>query len=533
MLPTRDPTCFLMRLPRRVPWATLAQLEQVYSWVYSQDAGDSSRDSAIERLSAWKFMMPLPHALESLLSILVAIRQESTYNAGASSSLSLRQSYATAIIRLVNGLVDPLQLGTYARSISSIAAQIGLPAWLVELRHAATHEDLPSLELLRDGVKECLTWLLHNYFRPTLDPTLAHAAPQIRHSLRPAEPLLRRYKGLLKSLARDDDGAARRDNADVRAVLRELERWLAEARIAGANAQSTNENEGWWHARADDNDGDEPREAWALDRLCEALLARGALVPLSRRKRAPPEGSRYPPPALLAIWTPLLENLAVGSLRTALSSHILARLLAERHHHASPDGDDDSDDDDDDERASYEHCLAAWGAWLVEEWRLADETDADVSARREDVFFQLVHALCTSCRDKETTGAPLACQPGAQALLAALCASDRRLAEISATVLRRVSATGAAAQVSVGDAAQAWNETDLDIMDARLQAARSLVDAPERQPQEQIQCSPAPEPGPGGRGSSSSSMSLRNGWRLLTETDGWRPCPIGIYIGGR
>ncbi|KAH9043781.1 Las1-domain-containing protein [Lactarius pseudohatsudake] len=519
-----------MRLPRRVPWATLAQLEQVYSWVYSQDAGDSSRDSAIERLSAWKFMMPLPHALESLLSILVAIRQESTYNAGASSSLSLRQSYATAIIRLVNGLVDPLQLGTYARSISSIAAQIGLPAWLVELRHAATHEDLPSLELLRDGVKECLAWLLHNYFRPTLDPTLAHAAPQIRHRLRPAEPLLRRYKGLLKSRARDDD-AARRDNADVRAVLRELERWLAEARIAGASAQSTNENEGWWHARADDDgDGDEPREAWALDRLCEALLARGALVPLSRKKRAPPpEGSRYPPPALLAIWTPLLENLAVGPLRTALSSHILARLLAE-HHHACPD---------DDERASYELCLAAWGAWLVEEWRLADETDADVSARREDVFFQLVHALCTSCRrDEETTGAPLACQPGAQALLAALCASDRRLAEISATVLRRADATGAAAQVSVqqGDAAQAWSETDLDIMDARLRAALSLTDAPERQPQEQIQCSPAPEPGPRGRGSSASSreiVPLRDGWRLLTEADGWRPCPIGIYIGGR
>ncbi|KAH8992057.1 Las1-domain-containing protein [Lactarius akahatsu] len=508
-----------MRLPRRVPWATLAQLEQVYSWVYSQDAGDSSRDSAIERLSAWKFMMPLPHALESLLSILVTIRQESTYNAGVSSSLSLRQSYATAIIRLVNGLVDPLQLGTYARSISSIAAQIGLPAWLVELRHAATHEDLPSLELLRDGVKECLTWLLHNYFRPTLDPTLAHAAPQIRHSLRPAEPLLRRYKGLLKSLARDDD-AARRHNADVRAVLRELERWLAEARIAGANA----------HADADD--GDEPREAWALDRLCEALLARGALVPLSRKKRAPPEGSRYPPPALLAIWTPLLENLAVGPLRTALSSHIVARLLVEHNHDACPD------DDDDDERASYELCLAAWGAWLVEEWRLADESDADVSARREDVFFQLVHALCTSCRDKATTGAPLACcQPGAQALLAALCASDRRLAEISATVLRRANnATGAAAQVSVQQGDEPWNETDLDIMDARLRAAFSLADAPERQPQEQIQCSPAPEPGPGGRGSSASNkeiVPLRDGWRLLTETDGWRPCPIGIYIEGR
>jgi ribosomal biogenesis protein LAS1 len=100
-------------------------------------------------------MMPLPHALESLLSILVAVRQDNaSSDVGLSSSLSLRQSYATALIRLVNGLVDPLQSGTYARSILSIAAQIGLPAWLVELRHAATHEGLPSLELLRDGAKE-------------------------------------------------------------------------------------------------------------------------------------------------------------------------------------------------------------------------------------------------------------------------------------------------------------------------------------------------------------------------------------------
>lgn len=70
------------------------------------------------------------------------------------SHLSLRQSYSAAIIRLVNGLVDPLQHGTYARSIASIANQLGLPPWLVELRHAATHEDLPSIELLREAARE-------------------------------------------------------------------------------------------------------------------------------------------------------------------------------------------------------------------------------------------------------------------------------------------------------------------------------------------------------------------------------------------
>jgi ribosomal biogenesis protein LAS1 len=72
------------------------------------------------------------------------------------SGYNLRQCYSTAIIRLVNGLVDPLQSGVYARSIASIAAQLGLPGWLVEVRHAATHEELPSLEVLREAAQEVI-----------------------------------------------------------------------------------------------------------------------------------------------------------------------------------------------------------------------------------------------------------------------------------------------------------------------------------------------------------------------------------------
>jgi len=72
----------------------------------------------------------------------------------AFSGYNLRQCYSTAVIRLVNGLVDPLQSGVYARSIASIAAQLGLPGWLVEVRHAATHEELPSLEVLREAAHE-------------------------------------------------------------------------------------------------------------------------------------------------------------------------------------------------------------------------------------------------------------------------------------------------------------------------------------------------------------------------------------------
>lgn len=110
------------------------------------------------QLSAWKAITSLPHALESTLALLTAILQDSTHQ-HTFATLSIRQNYATALVRLVNGLVDPLQLGAYARSIASIASQLGFPPWLVELRHAVTHEDLPSLELLRDAAREVYIFL--------------------------------------------------------------------------------------------------------------------------------------------------------------------------------------------------------------------------------------------------------------------------------------------------------------------------------------------------------------------------------------
>jgi ribosomal biogenesis protein LAS1 len=90
-------------------------------------------------------------------------------------------------------------------------------------------------------------------------------------------------------------------------VLREIERWLAEARLAAAvhthasEFASSSLSYRGRHAgepvvaavvdNGDDDDGDgdvddeepEPREAWALDRLCDALLVKGVLVPISRK----------------------------------------------------------------------------------------------------------------------------------------------------------------------------------------------------------------------------------------------------------
>lgn len=56
--------------------------------------------------------------------------------------------------RFVNSLVDPLQTTYFARSMATLAAQLGLPLWFIEVRHAATHEDLPRLPVLRDAARQ-------------------------------------------------------------------------------------------------------------------------------------------------------------------------------------------------------------------------------------------------------------------------------------------------------------------------------------------------------------------------------------------
>lgn len=139
-----------------MPWAAPSQLEQIYTAIYSTE----DWDFAIRRLSAWKYATGLPHALDAALSFLVATQADTKESV---CKLVVRQNYALALIRFVNGLVDPLQKGVYARSIAAIATQINLPLSLVELRHACTHEELPSLGTLREGrklVRFCVSYAI-------------------------------------------------------------------------------------------------------------------------------------------------------------------------------------------------------------------------------------------------------------------------------------------------------------------------------------------------------------------------------------
>jgi hypothetical protein len=71
------------------------------------------------------------------------------------------------LVRLVNGVSDAFQKGSVASSVARLAVdKAGLPRWLVDMRHEASHNSLPSLSALQLAVQDMATWLLERYWRP-------------------------------------------------------------------------------------------------------------------------------------------------------------------------------------------------------------------------------------------------------------------------------------------------------------------------------------------------------------------------------
>ncbi|GES98618.1 Las1-domain-containing protein [Rhizophagus clarus] len=151
----------MLKIPRIVPWTSLEEFQQVRQWLYSESP--NQREIGVKRVKAWSSRGKVPHAVVSTAAFVeVSLRDEFRYE--NISNHELRLLYSMVFIRFVNGMVDPVQQGTFALSISSIAVKLNMPLWFVEVRHAGTHEHLPSLQILRNGCRQALQWLNENYW---------------------------------------------------------------------------------------------------------------------------------------------------------------------------------------------------------------------------------------------------------------------------------------------------------------------------------------------------------------------------------
>ncbi|GAA5868505.1 hypothetical protein JCM3774_005401 [Rhodotorula dairenensis] len=359
-------------VPRKTAWSTRAEFVLVFDRLFASDGDVALQRDAISRIQVWLHRGQCPHAVEStaaLLQLILRDAEPSTSSAAHGvSEHELRLSYSMAVIRFVNSLVDPLQTTYYARSIASLAAQIGLPAWFVELRHQATHEDLPSIAVLRDAARQALDWLYANYWLPALDSasatsTLENALPPLPlATLRPL--LLTTYKSLAKQFTRDASLAGKL-KADVAKTYKDVERWIADNSLGGGIRGGKKE--------------EEARER-ALEAVAEILWEEGGLVPLAKKKR-PSTRSPGLPTELRALWMPLIshfDNLYDGALSETITRRGVDLLCT------TSGGEGGGID------RTYAACVVAWVAELLKDAplgeiaALAEERGANMVVEEDD-----------------------------------------------------------------------------------------------------------------------------------------------------
>jgi hypothetical protein len=165
--------------PRVVPWVSWSEWESVRNSLY--DDGSASRIWGVEVVSMWRSRGRVPHAADStsqLVEVQINDFCSRTYSPDGSqlrttcssvcgiqrSEYELRMQYSIAVLRTVNGFVDQNQTGYFADSVMTLAERIGLPGWIVELRHDATHNHLPSIAVLRAATSSLLAFMWHNYW---------------------------------------------------------------------------------------------------------------------------------------------------------------------------------------------------------------------------------------------------------------------------------------------------------------------------------------------------------------------------------
>ncbi|KAF9598072.1 hypothetical protein IFM89_024106 [Coptis chinensis] len=92
-----------------------------------------------------------------------ALTREDLNSDAMESEVILAMLHSMAIMRLVNGVAHKGRYETEG-SIADKALEIGLPRMLVDLRHEASHRDLPSLRLVQLASVKALEWVKSYYW---------------------------------------------------------------------------------------------------------------------------------------------------------------------------------------------------------------------------------------------------------------------------------------------------------------------------------------------------------------------------------
>ncbi|KAI9271508.1 Las1-like-domain-containing protein [Phascolomyces articulosus] len=275
---------------RQVPWKDHDELVQVHDWLYSDSRSDMQK--GVNRILAWKARQYIPTAIESTLQF-IQLRLRDCEKLSFSGE-ELRLTYSMAIVRLVNGSIDPMQNKARPLPVSVMAERINMPGWFVEIRHDATHGYLPSLALLQDAASQALAWIQETFWVPALRTNRKPVMD--KGKLQDIEKALEYYRkqcmaAQLKNPKKKNEAPSRiRDN-----TMKRLVQIISPDDI--------------------------------LEGLVPVLLDKGFLIPRDKSKRAVFEDNNISN-QLIYLWAPLLEALSekFDDFGISLMSAMLKRL---------------------------------------------------------------------------------------------------------------------------------------------------------------------------------------------------------------
>ncbi|KAK8888515.1 Ribosomal biogenesis protein las1l [Tritrichomonas musculus] len=142
----------MFRCSKPVAWRNWDEWKETYRMLYSNDVKEILW--GCNRVLAWGSKQVLPIAIEVTASLLQELHnpEKNTF------ALSL------AIIRFINGVVEPFKNANQSVPISTIGASYGVPDFVITIRHSATHGKMPSFEFASIGALSALDWLKNNYW---------------------------------------------------------------------------------------------------------------------------------------------------------------------------------------------------------------------------------------------------------------------------------------------------------------------------------------------------------------------------------
>ncbi|WVW82225.1 hypothetical protein I302_104231 [Kwoniella bestiolae CBS 10118] len=482
-----------MKAPKRTPWSSRSELEELYEMLFAPNADEHSRRRGLARMSVYISSPSCPtfiHLLHSLVSVELLPYPPK----GVEENQRSRMMIGMAIVRFINGLVDPLQNGPYARPISHLAASLSIPPSLISLRHRATHEDLPPLALLHQSLLSCISYLHYYSFLPLLSSSSSNHLPpgvleQMKADEKRVEGLIKKWKKVIKFRLREKE-------------VREQDQSALELNKIKGSLQGSQ-----------------------LGLIIGVLVGDGGLVPSSVQKRTLLT-SHSPTTPSLKIWLPLLLHLQSTShadLTSQLSSKILDILLNPNWLNEASSGLNVTVNGDTKEREkdgqSFRWNLAVW---LIHFWSNS-ETEQEGSLRlmedEKDELLKRILAAMLELHDDVVVRRLFKILSGS--------ASHSRISDLDdllPDVAMEEEAEGLKGLEIQMDIDPSADQGDLDKMEERLkkfenvlEKQRSTFSRPKsQQPQSYMTDNCA----------TSTGEPTAKGWRRLSYQE-WTPCPIG------